>query len=120
MNNIPSNEFDIHFDRLNIKELKIGDLVRAVAVRTPEHEAKRTGIVHLIAKALVYDDAFYVGDEILELVKNQIESGEDPRDWDLQDVLDNQLEFVVMLRLEDNSFWAWWNQSFTLLKRAGS
>ena len=115
-----SNEFDIHLNRLGINQLKIGDLVQAVAIRSPEQEPKRTGIVHLIAKALVHNDTVFVGDEILELVKKQIDSGEDPRDWDLQDVLDNQLEFVVILKLKDNSFWAWWNQSFTLLNRVDS
>lgn len=104
-------------DRLEIYQLKIGDLVKASAVRNPEQESKTVGTVHLIAKAFVYDGAFYIGDQISAFVKLQIKSEEDIEEWDLENILDTRLQLVVMLRLQDNSFFTWWNQSFRLLHR---
>lgn len=96
-------------------QLKLGWLVKAESVRSPEHEIKRVGFVHLIAKAFVHDDLPYIGEQIVRLVEDKIKAGESIDEWDLKDILINRLEPVVMLRLLDGSFWYWVNQSYEVL-----
>lgn len=103
-------------ERLEINQLKIGDLVEALAVRKPKQKSKKVGTVHLLAKAFVYNDVFYIGDQITNFVEFQIDAGEDKDEWDLADILTNRLQPVVMIRLTDGSFYTWWNQSFRLIR----